>query len=157
MAETARIRCPSSFAVAGGIIVFATLAFLNLDGYHNEPFRHHSEPFGPDSFYQEPPDINWTHGWPFVCAGRTSVGTGPLVVVSVQHAITSRWPFDGTPFTYVYRGPLYADVAILVAAVIATVWSINSLTWGSKRRPSFGLKFLFGMMSLTAVALIARS
>src|SRR5437899_295944 len=110
MPETKRIRWPSLLAIAGGLIVFATLAFLNLDGYHNEPY-------GPGGFSEEPPNINWAHGWPFVCMGRVSVGTGPLMLVVVPRTLTSRWPFDGAPVSYFYRKSFYADIAILVAFV----------------------------------------
>jgi hypothetical protein len=146
MAETMRIRSPWPLALVSGAIVFARLALLNLDGYHNEPF-------GPGDFLGEPPNINWTHGWPFVCMGRTSVGTGPLVVAKVQTTITSRWPFDDTPVHYLYPGRLGADIAILFMSVLGTVWSINSLMRRPIRRLRYGLKFLFVVMTLTAAVL----
>jgi hypothetical protein len=147
MTEPKRIRFPSLLAIIGGLIVFATLTFLNLDGYHNEPYS-------PGGFSEEPPNINWTHGWPFVCMGRGSVGTGPLMVRVVQMTLTSRWPFDGTPVTYLYRNALCADLAILVASVAATVWGINSLVRRSSKRLSYGLRFLFVLMTVAAVASI---
>ncbi len=149
--EKTKPNCfPRLAAVTGGLIVFATLAFLNLDGYHNEPY-------GPGDLLGEPPDINWTHGWPFVGVGRSSVGTGPLVVANVQMTITSRWPFDDTPIHYVYPGYLCADIAILVTAVVATVWSINELLKQSMKQLSYGMKFLFVAMTLVAAAMLTRS
>jgi hypothetical protein len=144
MYATRLIRCLSVSAIIGGLIVLATLVFLNLDGYHNEPF-------GPGGFYEEPPDINWTHGWPFVCMGRLSVGTGPLMLSSVQRTITNRWPFDDAQVTYVYRRYLYSDIAIVVVSVVATVWGINRLVRRLRARRRYGLRSVFVLTTIVAV------
>jgi hypothetical protein len=131
-------------AIAGGLAVLASLTFLNLDGYQNEPF-------GPRNFYSEPPDINWTHGWPYVCMGRLSLSAGPLMMKVVQPSITSRWPFEGTPATYFYAKPLIADILIGVVSVTTTLWSFSYLgrRWSLHR---FSLKFLFVLITAIAVA-----
>jgi len=147
MTKIGQIRIRSVIASAGGLVVFATLAYLNLDGYHNEPY-------GSGDFFGDPPDINWTHGWPFVCMVRNSVGTGPLVVRVVQRTVTSRWPFDGTPVSYFYRNSFWVDVAILVVLVGAVVWSIYTLVPSLPKRLSYGLKALFVLMTMSSVAAI---
>src|SRR5262245_61163257 len=105
-------RIPWS-AVFAGLIAFSAIAFLNADGYHNEPF-------GNGNFYDEPPDINWTHGWPFICLGRSSVVIGPLVVTPPTRRITSRWPIRDVKPTYFYPGAMAADAAIAFLFVIAS-------------------------------------
>ena len=141
-----RFRLPSLSAFTGGLIVFATLAYLNLDGYHNEPF-------GPGGFNDEPPDINWTHGWPYVCMGRSSVDVNS-VLRHPQLEITSRWPFDGVPATYFYVNSLLADIAIAVAFVAATVCSLDYLVRRWPVRLRYGLKFLFILMTVSAIAIV---
>src|SRR5262245_26174493 len=79
------------------LVVAGALVFLNLDGYHNEfPIL--------DSFDDEPPAINWTHGWPLRCVVRSSIyataqgisaptPTSMAGTVGKEIGVSSRWPF----------------------------------------------------------------
>src|SRR5262245_1803899 len=74
------------------VLTAAALLLENLDGYHNH--------FGGD-YSEEPPVINWAHGWPANCLVRTSIlartGLKPgirIVPAGTVESYTSRWPFD---------------------------------------------------------------
>jgi hypothetical protein len=122
------------------------MAYLNLDGYHNEPFSD-DDPKGV------PPNINWTHGWPWVCLGRISFipQKGPPPGLPATIMITSRWPFDGAESTYFSIRPFVANMALLTVLVLGTASRVFQLAGQSKFRFRFGLRLLFGLMTITAV------
>jgi hypothetical protein len=123
-------------------IVATALVFANLDGYQTEPFDN-------ANFFGEPPLINWTHGWPFICLVRQSpiVGSGKTGWIGV----TSRWPIDNARIIAFRAKPLLADIAFFIAVMAGTAYGVPLLIDWLKTWRSFSLKTFIGAMTLLSV------
>ncbi len=135
-----------------GLIISGPLIFLNLDGYHI------GLPWLKD-FNEEPPNINWTHGWPWRFMGRSSIystasGISAPTPASIagtvgnEIGITSRWPFDEAPISYFVWRAMLADVAFLIVLTVGTVFAVRR--FAGHLRVHFGMRSL--LIVMTAVA-----
>jgi hypothetical protein len=138
-------------SMAAAAVAAGSLLFLNLDG-------HHKHLFGNDAInvYEEPPLINWAHGWPWVCAVRSSIypltgmrgqPTPPQIAAPLGYY--SRWPFDNAPVTVFSAPALMNDCVIALALTMGTGYLLHRLIGYGHMK--FGLKGL--LMATSAVAL----
>ena len=138
------------------ITVASAFTFLCLDGYHNG-FAIALN--GSSDFFGEPPIINWTHGWPFHFAVRSSIypaSTGPGIPNPPSWTgdvgYYSRWPFDDAPMTVFHLLPLVVDAVIFILLIVGTWFGCSQLSSHFSFRFRFGLKTLFVATFLVAVA-----
>jgi hypothetical protein len=148
------------------VIMFLSLAYENLDGYHNEWFRRdNNNRFSWISrnrempWLNEPPYINWTHGWPLSAMIRNSPwqasDPGPRPKEARDGLnVYSRWPFDHAP-VYQFSTDLFVVNAFVACIVLAgTIWVTHRWTRHSRFKPQFSLKAIFGLMTLVAILLV---
>jgi hypothetical protein len=132
------------------VMTAGALLLENLDGYHNH--------FGGD-YSEEPPTINWAHGWPFPCVVRKSsqgltpadLKVGFRVVQPGLESYTSRWPFDSALVSHVYPGYVALDFALAVLLLVSVGLSIQLWTTYFRIPNQFGLKTVFVIITLSAV------
>lgn len=159
------MRHEQSFAILCTLVVVASLAFLNLDGYQKylalttNGARFH----GPGNFSGEPPVINWVHGWPIGFAIRSSIQLpNPLppggVILSAAGAPdlpnTSRWPFDSTPIRHFGVSGAVLDALICLAIGVGTYLGAKGFAERLKLQVRFRLATI--LVLIAAVALVVR-
>jgi len=145
----------------GTAIVAVALLFANADGYHNEwSLDSNRRSFGDLS--AEPPNINWTHGWPIrfvVRHGIYSVDAGKGVLVmsfSGGHGLYSRWPVDSAPLTHFQSGWLALDIVVCFTILAGATRGLTILTHRIRWRLQFGVKHLFALLTVVSVGLALR-
>ncbi len=139
--------------------VLVSFLFLCLDGYHVGLSPSYN---GSGDFFGEPPNINWTHGWPFHFAVRSSIypasarpGLPNPASWSGDSGSYSRWPFDNAPVTLFHLGPLLLDVTVLFVLLAGTWYWLRDIA-NVPFRFQFGTRALFLMTLLVALAMGLR-
>ena len=94
-------------------------------------------------------------GRPSVFAKSAGIASPiPASLVGSDMGLTSRWPFDSVPVSYFRPYKLVVDVLLLIALVLGTAHGTYCLFGKAAIRMHFGLRFLFGLMTLVAVLLV---
>jgi hypothetical protein len=144
---------PHWLAVAFAALVLSAVVHENLDGYHNH--------WGGD-YRDEPPIINWAHGWPWYFMVRSSLdfGTngippGPILTPPGGFYHYSPWPFDDAPLAIFSVTWLVADCAVGLLVVIGA--GVAADTWARRwrLRNQFGLRAIFVLVTFASVACVA--
>lgn len=143
--DTMQHKRTNGLSIVVAFVVFASLAFLNADGYQLHLAAHLGTPpvwYGPGNFVGEPPHNNWLHGWPLAFAKRHCYDRTQGI-----DTVTSRWPLDGTPFDYFNPSVVALDCVIAILLVYGAFRGSKLLF---TRR---GLDLRFSISSLLALTL----
>ena len=148
-----------TLTLVGTTVVAIALLFANADGYHNELS------LGPRSsvdFFAEPPNINWTHGWPVKFVNRHGIysvdaGKGVFVMsFTGDHGLYNRWPVDNAPLRHFQLHWLMLDVAVFILLLAGTARGLTIIADRLRLRVQFGIKHLFALLTVLSVCLALR-
>lgn len=142
--------------ILGAVAVTLALLFTNLDGYQT----HLLSPGGPGDIHEEPPVINYCHGWPACFLVRCSnysetLGKGHAVpqnlTITGPVGLYSRWPVDSAPVFYFSGAWLAVDVGIFVLLGVGTAFGLQPVDAWLRARLRFSIRAMFILTTIVAI------